>query len=125
MASPDVGSQHLETNQLHVERRFAGSAVVVRAIGEVDLVTAPLLDDHFDTATRLAAPPAPVVADLRDVAFFGSNGVSVLLEAQQRCRRRRTPLHVIADRPVTRPLAVLGLRDTFLMWPTLTAALAR
>ncbi|OLF11596.1 hypothetical protein BLA60_11660 [Actinophytocola xinjiangensis] len=110
---------------LHVDHHFSGPAIIVKAAGDVDLTTAQLLDDHLTAAATLADPPAPVVADLREVMFFGSNGVSVLLRAHQRCQRHHTPLHVLADRPVTRPLAVLGLRQTFLLCPTLTAALNR
>jgi anti-anti-sigma factor len=68
-----------DLDHFHVERRREGAVVVVRAAGDVDITTTPLLDDQLRIATALATPPAPVVADLRDVEFFGSNGISVLL----------------------------------------------
>jgi len=117
--------QGRQNGLLHVERRSEGTAVVVRAVGEVDMHTAPLLDDHLTVATELATPPAPVVADLRDVHFFDSKGIAALIGAQQRCQQQNTGLRVLVSTPVMRPIAVLGMTDVFTLCPTLTAALQR
>jgi anti-sigma B factor antagonist len=117
MASP---SQHHD--QLHVERRLEGTTVVIRAAGDVDITTAPLLKEHLRIATDQATP-APLVADLRDIRFFGSHGIAILVEAGQRCQQHHITLRLVATRPVTRPLDVLGMQDMFTLCPTLTAAL--
>ncbi|HEX6353427.1 STAS domain-containing protein [Actinophytocola sp.] len=115
--------QDWQRSYLRVDRRSEGRAVVVRVIGEVDVDTVPLLDDQLCIATDLAIPPAPVIADLRDVHFFGSKGIAALVGAQQRCQRRRTALRVLVSAPVMRPISVLGLTDEFTLCRTLTAAL--
>jgi anti-anti-sigma factor len=120
-----MSHQDRQNGPLHVERRREGTAVVVRVVGEVDVHTAPLLDEHLTVATELATPPAPVVADLRDVHFFGSKGIAALIGAQHRCQQQRTALRVLVSTPVLRPITVLGMTDTFALYPSLTAALRR
>jgi anti-sigma B factor antagonist len=123
MTSPDRRGDHVHGDHLHIERRIEGKAVVVRAAGEVDVTTSSLLRDQLKLAAALATPPAPVVADLRDVEFCGSEGVAVLVEAAQRCQQQHAELRLIAGSAVLRPLDVLGLQDVFTLWPTLDAAL--
>lgn len=123
MTSPGRREDHVHGDHLHIERRIEGNAVVVRVAGEVDVTTASLLRDQLKIASALATPPAPVVADLHEVGFCGSEGVAVLVEAAQRCRQQHAELRLIASGSVLRPLGVLGLRDAFTLWPTLDAAL--
>jgi anti-sigma B factor antagonist len=83
---------------------------VVHVTGEIDMVTAPELQDGLEYACDLAHPPDIVVADLTGVRFMGSAAMSVLLEVDQRCRDQLTPLNVVVSTPVTtRPLRVTGL----------------
>ncbi|WP_199440188.1 STAS domain-containing protein [Umezawaea beigongshangensis] len=96
---------------LRVERRVESRAVVVRASGEVDTVTAWMLERQLRFAAALAGAPASVVADLRDVDFFGAVGVAVLLEARGRCARQGTPLRVLPSRVVTRVLELCHEED--------------
>lgn len=67
---------------LSVTTDVRGHRVVVRAEGEVDMCTAPILADGLD---RAAAPGATVEVDLAGVSFFGSAGVAVLGAAHERC----------------------------------------
>jgi anti-sigma B factor antagonist len=115
----DPGSDHL-----HVDRRMEGTVVVVHAAGEVDVATAPLLREQLRIAITLTVPPTPVVADLRDVEFFGSNGIAVLIEAERSCHEHRTTLRLLATQPVTYPLDILGMQDAFTLCPTLDDALS-
>jgi anti-anti-sigma factor len=98
-------------------------AVVVRAVGEIDMNTAPLLDEELAIAIDSVIPPIPVVADLRDVQFFGSNGIATLLSAQRRCEQQRIALRVLGSMPVRRPIDVLGMNGVFALFPTLDSAL--
>jgi len=110
--------------RLRVERRLDGMSMIVRAAGEVDLTTAPILATQLAAATNLTTPPAPVVADLRNVSFFGCKGIAVLLTADQRCVRHNTVLRVLCARPVTRSLEISGLQAVLTISPTLHDALA-
>jgi anti-anti-sigma factor len=96
---------------LRVERRIEGCAVVVRARGEVDTVTAWMLERQLRFAAAVATSPAPVVADLRDVDFFGAAGVAVLVEAGRRCAEQGTPLRVLPSAVVTRVLELCHVAD--------------
>ncbi len=117
-------SARAPTDYLRVNRRLAGAAVIVRAVGDVDVYTAPVLVEQLAAAVGIASPPAPVVADLREVGFFGARGVAVLVDAQRDCRRRRIPFHVVAAPAVARPLDLVDGQELPTMRPTLTAALA-
>jgi anti-sigma B factor antagonist len=48
--------------------------------------------------------------DLTGLAFFGSSGISVLLQAHKRCQAQRTSLRVVATtQAVLRALSICGL----------------
>jgi anti-sigma B factor antagonist len=119
-----IMSARAPTNYLRVNRRLAGAAVIVRAVGEVDIYTAPVLVEQLAAAVRVASPPAPIVADLREVEFFGAKGIAALVDAQRECRRRCIPLHVVAAPAVARPLDLVDGQKLLIMRPTLTDALA-
>jgi anti-sigma B factor antagonist len=108
---------------LHVDQRVEGDAVIVRAVGEVDMLSVPLLAEQLALAAEVAKPPGPVVADLREVVFFGSNGISALLVAQDECKQRDVTLRVLGTRVVTHPLDVTGASAALTICPTLTDAL--
>ncbi|HEV2779984.1 MAG TPA: anti-sigma factor antagonist [Actinophytocola sp.] len=100
----------MERVLLDLAQEMVGDAVVVRAAGEIDLVSAPEFRSHLERACAHATPPEHVVADLTGVSFLGSAGLSVLLDIDERCRNRHTPLRVVATSPGTvRPLQVTGL----------------
>jgi anti-sigma B factor antagonist len=100
----------VQAPMLDIAHEMIGDATVVRAAGEIDLITAPEFLAQLKKACRRATPPDPVVADLTAVSFIGSAGLSVLLEIDERCRTRRTPLRVVAIAPgAVRPLRVTGL----------------
>jgi anti-anti-sigma factor len=91
---------------------------VVAVTGEVDIATAPLL--HAELTNQLAQSPVLVV-DLREVTFFDSSGIGVLLAAH-RCA---ADLRVVADRAsVLRTLHFSGMDTVFRVHPTLGEALA-
>src|SRR5689334_10259481 len=69
-----------------------GRAVIVRATGEIDVATAPMLGEHLRSAHDLVTAPFPIVADLAGVTFLGSAGLTVLAEQHQVCAQRGTVL---------------------------------
>lgn len=95
---------------LQVATERNGSDVVVRAAGEVDMNTVALFREALGRACEEALPSAPVTADLSDVTFLSSAGLTVLLEIHHRCRDQGTPLSVkVAHRTVARALEITGV----------------
>lgn len=62
-------------------------------------------------------PTAPVVLDLVGVTFFGSAGLSVLLDHNERCAELGTRLQVIGSRTVNRVVVATGLADMLAVVP--------
>jgi anti-sigma B factor antagonist len=87
-------------------------AVTVTATGEVDTLTAPAFSSVLDTALRRRPPE--LVIDLSGIRFFGSAGLTVLVEAHEAARDSDVALRLIATtRAVTCALTVSGLIDLF------------
>ncbi|MGH3692810.1 MAG: STAS domain-containing protein [Pseudonocardiaceae bacterium] len=97
---------------------------VVTMDGELDMLTAPLLEACLHQ--QFAAAPAHLILDLEALRFLGSNGLTCLLWARELAdRSTRTQLHLagLATRVVARALQVTQLQDRFHTYPTLTHAL--
>jgi anti-sigma B factor antagonist len=62
--------------------RLSSDSYLVRVTGELDLYTAPQLDNELEGILRDGA--VHVVVDLRDVPFLDSTGLGVLLSAAHR-----------------------------------------
>lgn len=62
--------------------RLPGDSYLVRLTGELDLYTAPQLENELETLIRAGA--AHVLLDLTDVPFLDSSGLAVLLGAAGR-----------------------------------------
>ncbi|WP_158895524.1 anti-sigma factor antagonist [Amycolatopsis anabasis] len=109
---------------LRLDREVTGHAVVVHAVGEVDVSTTPLLDEQLRVAESVVVAPAPVVAELSGVRLLSCQGLTVLVEHHQRCAGRKVPLRLVADhRAVLRPLRLTGLDTTLTVRPDLPTAL--
>ncbi|NNH69426.1 STAS domain-containing protein [Nocardia uniformis] len=95
-------------------------ATVLTVAGEVDLATAPALENAIDTA--FGGKPAALVIDLSEVSFLASAGMAALVAAHQRAGETR--IAVVADGPATgRQLKMTNLDQVFAMYPTLDQAL--
>ena len=82
-------------------------AVVVRVAGEVDIVTAPVLQRHLDPVLEGDRPL--VVIDLEDTTFLDARGVAVLVRARTRVVARCGRL--LIRRPPQLVRRVLELAD--------------
>lgn len=108
---------------LRLETSEIDRVVVVRVAGELDMLSerAPEEEVH----ARIAARPPAVVLDLREVTFFGSNGISLVLGAVQEARRNHVGFALVADsRPVLRPLEVTDVLAVVDVFGTVDGAVA-
>jgi len=110
---------------LRMRREIRDTAVVVHVAGELDLVSAPILDQELTEVERLVPVPVPVVLDLTEVTFLASVGLSLLIDHDRRCSEAGSALRVVAvNRPVVRAIAVTGLADTVTVVSSIAEAIA-
>lgn len=97
-------------------------ATVLTVAGEVDLATAPALENAIDAI--LAGKPAALIIDLTAVSFLASAGMAALVAAHQRAGEGTT-IAVVAEGPATsRQLKMTSLDQVFALHTTLDDALA-
>ncbi|WP_199430645.1 STAS domain-containing protein [Qaidamihabitans albus] len=100
-------SEPSESHSVTVAVEEHGSAIVLGVAGELDLLTAPKLQDELTRA--LDQRPQTLVIDLSKVEFMGSAGLSVLVVAH-RTAGEHTKLRLVAHGNATfRPLRLTGL----------------
>ncbi|WP_309113206.1 STAS domain-containing protein [Saccharothrix sp.] len=98
MTEPELG------RALRVTTTESDGVVVLEVVGEVDMATSPRL--RAEVSRLLDTRPTVLVIDLRGVVFFGSTGISMLVEAEHHARRLGVPMGIAAAQPtVLRPLA--------------------
>jgi anti-sigma B factor antagonist len=101
--------------------RHLTDAIVVTADGEIDMATAPELDNAVRQS--LTERPGTLVIDLRRARFFSSAGIAVLVTAHR--GSAEVALRVVADDSIVlRPLELTGLIDDLAIHPTIESALA-
>ncbi|PRY40651.1 STAS domain-containing protein [Umezawaea tangerina] len=106
---------------LVVQRWRLAGATVVSVSGEIDIATVRKLRWSLDS---VASGSGPLVLDLSSVTFFGSVGVDCLLETARRAHAFRIDLRLIRSPEVSRLLDLLGVRDEFTEFDSLSSALA-
>ncbi|RDI50824.1 anti-anti-sigma factor [Nocardia mexicana] len=97
-------------------------ATVLTVAGEVDLATAPALENAIEAT--LGGKPAALIIDLAQVTFLASAGMAALVGAHQRAGQS-TRIAVVADGPATsRQLRMTNLDQVFTLHSSLDQALA-
>jgi anti-sigma B factor antagonist len=82
-------------------------ALCLRACGELDVLSTPLLDEALIDAEHQT--PALLLLDLGGVEFMDGCGLHCLLAAARRCANRRIDLRIVgASRQVRRIIALTG-----------------
>jgi anti-sigma B factor antagonist len=119
-ATLDAGSEMLG---LTVERPASGVCVVT-VNGELDMLTAPVLEACL--REQLSTELSHLVVDLQRVSFLDSKGLNCLLLARDATQTTATQLHLagLVTRAVARPFQVSQLLELFTTYPTITQALA-
>jgi len=110
---------------LRVRSEKCGDAVVVHVVGELDLVSAPVLDELLiEAEAEAGSAPAPLVLDLTGVTFMASAGLALLMKHDERCAAAGRALRVVANgSAVLRPIALTGLKTVVTVMGTLADAL--
>jgi anti-anti-sigma factor len=107
VATQLVGSKH---EPFRCEVHPARAAVHVRPVGELDLVTVPIVDAEL--ADLWAVGFSNVVLDLREVCFLDSTAVHLLLTWTAACEDSGIAFRVIPGPPVVqRVIKLAGLSD--------------
>jgi anti-sigma B factor antagonist len=89
----------------------SGAWPVVRASGEVDIQTSPLLAEQLQAV--LDQGHSSVLVHFGDVTFLDSTGLSVLVAGLKRCHSAGGELRLVSPRPnVRRVLEITGLTET-------------
>jgi anti-sigma B factor antagonist len=111
------------TDVLRVRRTVMDGVLVVHAVGEVDMTTAPHLAREIEQACAEAGHHTCLVIDLTGVSFLASAGLALLVRAQQRCREHGRSLRVVAPhRSVHRPITLTGLDEVLDVVPSIAHA---
>lgn len=112
-----------ERDPLTVVVRHAGVVDVVWTSGELDLFTAPRLQEALAVQDPRGA--AHLVLDLRCLEFLDSTGIRTIVEAgrHRRASGGRTVLVTSVDTTVTKVLGILGVDRVMERVPSLEVAL--
>ena len=108
--------------EIDVTTRQESGCTVVTVVGEVDVYTAPTLDEAL--SATLAEGNTCVVVDMTGVDFLDSTGLSVLVKALKRIREADGSLNVVvsADR-VAKVFRLTGLDKVIPLHAALADAL--
>ena len=109
--------------ELTVDSREVGDRTVVAVGGEVDVYTAPVLDDSL--SALISSGRVSLVVDLTAVDFLDSTGLGVLVKALKRAREHDGSLDVVAtaDR-IRKVFRITGLDAVMPLHDTVDAALS-
>lgn len=103
-----------------IEHRGPDTVVVVA--GELDVLTAPKLDEQISVA--LESEPPLLVIDLTDVTFLGSAGMTSLVAAHRMAGTATTVRIVASGRTTARAMQIVGLDQQLPIYATLGDAVA-
>ena len=93
-----------------------GESAVVVPTGELDLATAPALEEALGRA--FAGGTARVVLDLRELEFIDSSGLRTLLTARRRADDAEAAFSLVAGhRGLERTLEIAGVHKVFQWTP--------
>lgn len=108
-------------NQLQQRTTYIQSIPVVSLTGEIDMMSSPPVTSRI-TALLDRKPPALVI-DLRDVRFFGSEGIRTLVETQNAADELGIRLGVVSDsKVVLRPLEMTAVDQLLLIFGSVETA---
>ena len=106
--------------QFQIEERSEGGATIVTVSGEIDVATAPQLQESLHGL--IAQGRSSLVIDLLAVTFLDSTALGVLVGALKRCREQGGDLQlVMADARIMKIFEITGLITVFPIVDSLAA----
>ncbi|MFC4948170.1 STAS domain-containing protein [Pseudonocardia sp. GCM10023141] len=125
MSSPTDPDDIVEVLALTADRPRP-DVLVVRVVGELDMITAPRLTAYL--ASAVGAGVRHLALDVSAVTFLGSHGISALVALRDNEAGHPARIHLIGarDNPrVRRVLDIVALTATFSDHPTVADLIAR
>jgi anti-sigma B factor antagonist len=116
-----IGGVPVGAGEFDVAESWVERVVVVTVRGELDMLTAPQLEQAIATAAKQI--PAAMIVDLTAVKFLASAGLNVLVAASLDIRGSAQFAIVAAGAVVRRPLVLTGIDTFFTLFPSLDDAL--
>jgi anti-anti-sigma factor len=102
-------------NQIRQRTTYVQSIPVVSLTGEIDMLSSAPVTSRI--AELLERKPPALVVDLRQVRFFGSEGIRALVEAQTQADELGIKFGVVSDtRVVLRPLEMTAVDQLLLLF---------
>jgi anti-sigma B factor antagonist len=96
-------------------------SIVMSIAGDIDAVTAPVVDLEVRRLCRSAAPT--LVVDLNGVTFLGAAGLSLLIDAYRQTQLAEIALRLVAPSRIVRLLDITGLAQMFSLHDSVPEAL--
>jgi anti-anti-sigma factor len=122
MNSESTREQQNVTPGFGVRAERHGEAVVLDVYGEVDMATAPVLEESIKEA--LGRDPEVLIVDLSAVSFLASAGMSALIGGNQ-LAGDKTDFRLVATGSTTlRPMELTGIAAEFSIHPSRDQALS-
>ncbi|SER60197.1 anti-anti-sigma factor [Lentzea xinjiangensis] len=102
-------------NQIRQRTTYIQSIPIVALTGEIDVMSsAPITSTLFEL---LGSKPPALVVDLREVRFFGSEGIRALVQTQNQADQLGVKFGVVSDtRTVLRPLEMTAVDRLLLLF---------
>jgi anti-anti-sigma factor len=102
-------------NQLRQRTTYVQSIPIVALTGEIDMMSSAPVTSRI--AELLDRKPPALVIDLREVLFFGSEGIRTLVETQNQADELGVKFGVVSDsRVVLRPLEMTAVDQLLLLF---------
>jgi anti-sigma B factor antagonist len=96
----------------NIEERSEQGTTVVAVSGEIDVATAPQLQECLHSL--IAGGKTTLILDLLSVTFLDSTALGVLVGALKRCREEGGDLHlVVTDPRIIKIFEITGLTTVF------------
>ena len=118
----ELGDPH---STLRAITQRSGSAVIIRAGGEIDGANEHTWLQLVSEAAAVAIPPGPFIIDVTAVDFMGCCAFAVLADEVKRCQRRGVALRLVSCHPgIARIVEACGLDGVLPVHPTADSALS-
>lgn len=104
-------------NQLRQRTTYVQSIPVLSVAGEIDMMSSAPVTSRISALLRHVPKPPALVVDLREVRFFGSEGIRTLVETQNSADELGIKLGVVSDtKIVLRPLEMTSVDQLLLLF---------